>query len=55
MSESHWAMIEVLCDLEEGLSTWEMEFIESLSQRGQSYRLSDRQIEILERIYEEKT
>ena len=55
MSDSHWAMIDVLCDKEDGLTAWEAEFVDSLSRRGKTRDLSEKQIEILERIYEEKT
>ena len=55
MSESHWAMVQVLCDLEEGLTAWEVEFVESMARRGERAPLSDKQIEILERIYEQRT
>jgi hypothetical protein len=38
------------------LSTWEQDFIESLrTQRQSGRRLSEKQAEILERIYAEKT
>jgi len=50
MSESHWAMIEELEKFEQKLSAWECDFVESLKRRGQAGRLSDKQIETLERI-----
>lgn len=38
------------------LSTWEIDFIENVAMQFEAYgRLSDRQVEILERIYTEKT
>ena len=38
------------------LSTWEIDFVESLeAQRKQGRRLSEKQVETLERIYAEKT
>lgn len=38
------------------LTTWEQDFVESLrTQRQSGRRLSDKQAEILERIYAEKT
>lgn len=55
MSESHWAMVQVLCDMEEGLTAWECDFVDSLAGRGERAPLSDKQVEILERIYEERT
>lgn len=55
MSESHWAMVQVLCDLEEGLTAWECDFVDSLASRGERAPLSAKQVEILERIYEQRT
>lgn len=50
----HW--IEALASPNKELSKWEMDFIESVTDQWERYhRLSDRQIEILERIYAEKT
>jgi hypothetical protein len=38
------------------LTTWEADFVESIvSQRERGRKLSDKQVEILERIYAEKT
>ena len=44
-------LIEELCEIEEGLTGWEVEFVESVSRR---YSLSDRQRAKAEEILEEK-
>lgn len=50
MSKDHWAMVQRLCDREEGLTEWECNFVSDLMDRGDAYNLSARQIETLERI-----
>lgn len=46
-----------LCDVEEGLSEWETEFVDSVRRRVlvSKQRLTPRQREVCERIAEEKT
>ncbi len=49
-------MIEAIQQDGQGLSKWEEDFVESLAdQFAERGRLSERQEEILERIYAEKT
>lgn len=52
-------MLRVLADddqITERLSTWEQDFVESISAQWSAKRaLSDKQFDILERIYAEKT
>lgn len=46
----------LLADEGRGLTAWEMEFLESVqAQWDRTRRLSPKQLEILERIYAEKT
>ena len=45
-------LIEALCEIEEGLTEWEVEFVDSISK--QNYELTTRQREIAERIFDEK-
>jgi hypothetical protein len=50
----HW--IDVILTEGRGLTKWERDYCESLSeQMGSRGSISDRQFEILERIYAEKT
>jgi hypothetical protein len=50
----HW--IDKIADEGVNLTKWEQEFVESVDeQRTSGRRLSERQAEILERIYSEKT
>jgi hypothetical protein len=45
-------LIEGLCAIEEGLTEWEVGFVESIAK--QSYALTPKQRETAERIYDEK-
>lgn len=55
-SDEHWNWIEAIQADGRGLTTWEEERVEEWRQRIESGRpLSERQAEILERIYAEKT
>jgi hypothetical protein len=48
--------LSVIADTAVNLTTWEEDFIESLqSQRAARRQLSEKQAEILERIYTERT
>lgn len=50
----HW--LETIEEQGRGLSVWEEEFVASVaSQLDQGRSLSDKQVQILERIYAEKT
>ena len=50
----HW--IDTIQEQGVNLTKWEEDFISSLNeQRGSNRKLSERQAEILERIYSEKT
>lgn len=55
--ESEWDYwIDKILDEGVNLTKWEEDFVQSLDeQRGNGRRLSERQAEILERIYAEKT
>ena len=55
--ESAWDhMLAVIADEGRNLSKWEEDFVASLEEQRESGRkLSERQAEILERIYAEKT
>lgn len=43
-----------LLDMDEGLTEWELEFIDSLDQKMRSKNLSDHQSEKLEQVYAER-
>lgn len=49
-------MLEWVNDTARGLSKWEEDFMESITEQyGQSGKLSEKQKEVLERIYAHKT
>jgi hypothetical protein len=48
--EAHW--LDCLLELEEGLTEWELEFIENLDSNWREKGLSDKQRDTLERIYD---
>lgn len=51
MNDDNLAKLDELLDVDEGLTAWEVEFIESLNQqRGRDW--TERQLSTLERIYE---
>lgn len=50
---THW--LETIVEDGVNLSSWETDFIESLQIQPQPLRLSEKQAEILERIYSERT
>jgi hypothetical protein len=45
-------MLQELLDLEEGLTPWELEFIENLSHREKPMNLSEKQREKLVKLWE---
>lgn len=47
--------IEAIKDVSEKLTTWETEFVDSIENQLASRNLTERQAEILERIYANKT
>lgn len=53
--KSHEKMLQELLDLEEGLSDWEVSFLEDLPDKIQQYgRLTPGQIDKLEQIYNDR-
>lgn len=53
MNDDHLPMLDELLDLEDGLTAWEVEFLESLNrQRGREF--TEKQVSKLEAIYREK-
>jgi hypothetical protein len=54
--EMHREWLTAVVDHGANLTPWEQQFIESLSdQITRGHRLSEKQVEILERLYAEKT
>lgn len=53
MSDRHAQMLNDLLELESGLTDWEANFIESLSQ-SRTGHLTEKQINVLERIWRER-
>ena len=43
-------LVRELCDIDSGLSAWEVEFTESVAKQVESRPLSDKQREVVERI-----
>jgi hypothetical protein len=51
MEQREITMIRELCELEDGLKDREVEFVEDLSHKSSSYKLTERQLEWLEAIW----
>jgi hypothetical protein len=45
-------MVEALCEIEEGLTDWEVEFVENTSHRIPRYAYGDKQAEKVAELYE---
>lgn len=58
MTAAERTKVEAILELEDGLTEWEVGFVEDLSRRDDDldggYDLSERQEEVLNRIYEKK-
>lgn len=46
-------MIQALCDLEEGLSDWEVNFVEDMSKKPSGYYFTAKQTAAIKKLYEE--
>lgn len=44
-------LVDELCDVDEGLTPWEVNFIDDMSHKDERYVFSDKQMEHVERIY----
>jgi len=51
VEQDNKTMVDALCALEDGLTAWEAEFVDSVSKQDPD-RLSDKQVAIITRLYE---
>lgn len=51
MQKRELTMIDELCELEEGLAPHELQFVEDMSHKPDTYKMSEKQLEWLERLW----
>lgn len=54
MAAEHVKMLDALLALEEGLTAWEVEFVDDLDRNWRDRELSDKQARALAAIYEKR-